>query len=125
VHPGNPCAGPDGDGNCSESCNETDDNCLAPDVDGSSCNDGDACTTGDSCSSGLCSGTNADCTATTTTLPEALCGDANDDGKITAGDALLTLRTAVGTASCLKPLCDYTGDNKVTAADALAILRRA
>jgi hypothetical protein len=56
-------------------------------------------------------------------LPEFLCGDANEDGEITAGDALLTLRTAVGAASCLKSLCDYTGDGNVSAGDALAILR--
>jgi hypothetical protein len=56
-------------------------------------------------------------------LPGILCGDANSDGEITAGDALLALRAAVGAASCLKSLCDYTGDDQVTAADALAILR--
>jgi len=123
VHPGDPCAGPDGDANCNETCNEVADNCFAPDPNGSDCNDGDACTADDSCSGGSCSGTNAVCTTTTTTLPEALCGDANDDGTIAAGDALLTLRTAVGTASCLKTLCDYTGDGNVTVADALAILR--
>lgn len=55
----------------------------------------------------------------------ALCGDANGDGTITAGDALFTLRSAVGTAICPLTACDYTGDDKITASDALAILRKA
>jgi hypothetical protein len=64
-------------------------------------------------------------TTTTTTMPEPLCGDANGDEKITAADALIALRTAVGSASCPVSVCDYTGDDKVAASDALAILRRA
>ncbi len=62
---------------------------------------------------------------TTTTLPEQLCGDANGDGKLTAADALIALRTAVGSASCPVSACDYNGDDKVAASDALAILRKA
>ncbi|MFN2375386.1 MAG: dockerin type I domain-containing protein, partial [Candidatus Binatia bacterium] len=54
-----------------------------------------------------------------------LCGDANGDGTITAGDALFALRSAVGTAICPLAACDYTGDDKITASDALAILRKA
>ncbi len=57
VHPGNPCPGPDGDGNCSESCNEATDSCTAPDPDGSGCNDGDSCTVTDVCTAGACGGT--------------------------------------------------------------------
>src|SRR6185436_5834405 len=34
VHMGNPCAGPDGDADCAESCNEAVDDCLAPDPNG-------------------------------------------------------------------------------------------
>jgi hypothetical protein len=55
VHAGNPCPGPDGDGNCSESCNEAADNCTAPDPNGSSCNDGLFCDGADTCSAGSCS----------------------------------------------------------------------
>jgi len=62
---------------------------------------------------------------TAVALAAHVCGDANDDGNITAGDALTTLRTAVGTATCPMTICDYTGDGKITASDALAILRRA
>jgi hypothetical protein len=61
------------------------------------------------------------------TLPSpasALCGDANNDDKVTAGDALAALRTSVGSGDCPLELCDYTGDDNVTASDALAILRK-
>ena len=51
------------------------------------------------------------------------CGDATGDGKITAGDALKTLRVAVGSGTCPEKFCDYTGDGQITASDALAILR--
>ncbi len=53
-HAGNPCDGPDGDGNCSESCDEATDSCTAPDPNGSVCDDGNDCTTGDSCDGGSC-----------------------------------------------------------------------
>lgn len=62
---------------------------------------------------------------TTTTMPAPLCGDANGDDKVTAADALVALRTAVGSASCPLSACDYNGDDKVAASDALAILRKA
>ena len=54
VHPGNPCPGADGDGNCSETCNETADNCAGADPAGSACNDGLACNGVDTCSGGNC-----------------------------------------------------------------------
>jgi hypothetical protein len=54
-----------------------------------------------------------------------LCGDANADDSVTAPDALQTLRTSVGTASCELWLCDFNGVGGVTAADALVILRTA
>ena len=43
MHAGNPCPGPDGDGNCAESCNEAADNCTAADPNASACNDGVFC----------------------------------------------------------------------------------
>ncbi len=55
VHTTNPCAGPDGDGNCSETCNEAADACNAPDPNGSACNDGLFCNGADTCSGGTCS----------------------------------------------------------------------
>jgi len=63
-------------------------------------------------------------TTTTTTIPvETICGDANDDGNVVAGDALIALRAAVGSDECELPLCDTDDNGSVTAADALAILR--
>ncbi len=56
-------------------------------------------------------------------------GDANDDGKITASDALLYLRYAVGqdiSPYHLDPVSDdVTCDGKITASDALKVLRKA
>ncbi|MFN2376641.1 MAG: hypothetical protein ABR538_08895, partial [Candidatus Binatia bacterium] len=128
-HVGDPCPGADGDGNCAESCNEGADSCSASDENGSACNDGSPCTIGEVCTAGACSadtGLLDGCEpTTTTTLAETMCGDANGDGKITAGDALTALRTAVGTAECSVAICDYSGDGKVAASDALAILRTA
>ena len=54
IHAGDPCPGPDGDGNCAESCNETTDTCTAPDPDGSTCVDGLFCNGADTCSGGTC-----------------------------------------------------------------------
>jgi len=55
----------------------------------------------------------------------AVCGDFNGDGRLTASDALGTLRVAVGLGTCGLSVCDYTGDGKLTAADALSTLRAA
>jgi hypothetical protein len=55
-HTGDPCPGPDGDGNCAESCDEGSDTCTAPDPDGSSCTDGTFCNGADTCSGGACAG---------------------------------------------------------------------
>jgi len=81
VHAGSPCAGPDDDADCRESCDEARGACDAPDPAGSACgagdsacteeacdgagtcvatprdgpcDDGDACTHGDGCADGLC-----------------------------------------------------------------------
>ena len=40
VHPGDPCDGPDGDGDCSETCDEGVDDCTGNDPVGVSCDDG-------------------------------------------------------------------------------------
>jgi len=57
--------------------------------------------------------------------PQTTCGDAVGSASITAADALIALRTAVGTATCKLCLCDANGSGGVTAADALLILKRA
>jgi trimeric autotransporter adhesin len=55
-HAGNPCPGPDGDGDCAESCDEAGDLCTAPDADGSACVDGAFCNGVDTCTGGVCAG---------------------------------------------------------------------
>jgi MYXO-CTERM domain-containing protein len=55
-HAGSPCPGPDGDGDCTESCNENADDCSYFDPNGSSCSDGSACTQVDTCQNGACAG---------------------------------------------------------------------
>ncbi|MDX2170107.1 MAG: hypothetical protein SF182_23755 [Deltaproteobacteria bacterium] len=59
-HAGDPCPGADGDGNCAESCDETADNCAAPDPNGSSCTDGLFCNGTDTCSAGACAAHSGD-----------------------------------------------------------------
>jgi cysteine-rich repeat protein len=54
IHVGDPCPGPDGDGLCSESCNEGASNCTAADPNGSSCTDTNPCTALDICAAGSC-----------------------------------------------------------------------
>lgn len=63
-------------------------------------------------------------TTTTTLVPcPAICGDASLDGTISATDALIALRSAVGQVSCALCICDVNDSGSVTATDALAILR--
>jgi len=73
VSPGSPCPGPDGDYDCSETCNEATDDCSANDPNGSAC-------LGGTCSSGICVG-----------IPtETICDDGLDndaDGTIDCDDS--------------------------------------
>ena len=56
VSPGDPCPGPDGDDDCSETCDETADDCVGNDPDASACDDGLYCNGADTCdASGGCS----------------------------------------------------------------------
>jgi len=54
--------------------------------------------------------------------PPPLEGDLNRDRKVTAADALIALRMAVGAVPTIDE-ADMNGDNKVTSIDALAILQ--
>lgn len=55
VGTGNPCPGPDGDGDCSETCNEAADACTGNDASNTPCSDGLFCTGGDVCNgAGAC-----------------------------------------------------------------------
>lgn len=63
----NPCAGPDGDANCAESCDEALQNCFGNDPGGTSCSDGTFCNGAETCNgAGAC---------LAGTLP---CGDISD-----------------------------------------------
>lgn len=99
--------------------------------DGDICTD-DACDGAGACDHVFDAGNDPSCeqatttTVTTTTLaPGPVCGDANGDGEILASDALLALRTAVGTGSCEACLCDVNSSGEILASDAQAILRAA
>ncbi len=65
----------------------------------------------------------------TTNAASALWGDANGDGKVTTGDALIVLRVAAGIEDNLsaeaKRLCDVNEDGFITLFDARKILRSA
>ncbi|RMF19626.1 MAG: hypothetical protein D6760_12950, partial [Deltaproteobacteria bacterium] len=57
-----------------------------------------------------------------------LCGDANDDARVTATDALAVLKTAVGSGDCGgldTCICNVDAASNVTATDALMVLKNA
>ncbi|HYC57910.1 MAG TPA: dockerin type I repeat-containing protein [Candidatus Binatia bacterium] len=63
---------------------------------------------------------------TSTTVVENQCGDANGDGSITASDALVALKAAVGgDGNCALDRCDADGNGAISASDSLRILRKA
>ena len=53
----------------------------------------------------------------------AICGDFNDDGRISAIDALGLLMTAVGAGDCAAERCDIDGNGSISATDALKALK--
>ncbi|HXC52900.1 MAG TPA: dockerin type I repeat-containing protein [Candidatus Limnocylindrales bacterium] len=52
-----------------------------------------------------------------------VCGDATGDGVIASSDALVALRTAVGTSTCEPSRCDANASGAITATDASTILK--
>ncbi len=58
---GDPCAGADGDADCSESCDEAANTCTGADPNGASCDDGLFCTVTDTCNAGACTGADNPC----------------------------------------------------------------
>ncbi len=122
---GDPCRGSDGDGDCSESCDEGNDSCTGRDPDGSVCDDGLYCNGTDQCASGTCTAhagdpcpgvdADADCSesceettddCTAFDAPGAAC----DDGKFcTRIDACTQAGTCEGTATPC-PGADGDGD---------------
>src|SRR5207253_915743 len=116
-HVGNPCPGADGDGDCSESCLEAQDNCNGNDPEGAVCNDGNSATFNDKCNTGLCVGGTSN----------SICGDADGNGTLNATDALKVLKAAVGQSGNVCPLylCDTDANGLVQAGDSLRILKKA
>jgi hypothetical protein len=59
---GDPCLArvDDGDGDCSESCDEARDECAAPDPDGAECDDGSFCNGSETCTAGTCGNSTGD-----------------------------------------------------------------
>jgi len=60
--------------------------------------------------------------ATVPCTSAASCGDATEDGTVTASDALFALSASVGARACDGCRCDADGNGSVTASDALRIL---
>jgi hypothetical protein len=54
-----------------------------------------------------------------------ICGDGSGDAAISASDALIALRAAVGSGSCAVCVCDVNDSGSTNATDALIILRKA
>lgn len=58
-------------------------------------------------------------------IQAVLCGDANLSDTLTAGDALVVLKTAVGSSKCDACICDANDSESITASDALLVLKKA
>jgi len=58
--------------------------------------------------------------------PQDICGDVDQDGDVTASDALAILQVAIGLgADCRYSQCDTDGDNMIVATDAIRTLQSA
>lgn len=153
MHAGTPCPGPDGDGNCAESCDEASSSCTAPDANRTSCDDGLFCDGADECSNGACSqhaGTpcaeadgDSNCSETCDESGKS-CAASDADGSFcddgdscTVDDACLggacagdpsTVPGCIATTTTTLPesICgDANGDGRITSVDALRTLRAA
>ncbi len=58
-------------------------------------------------------------------VEESVCGDANSDSNLAAGDALIVLNVAVGNGSCELCRCDVNGNGDIQTGDALLALKAA
>lgn len=56
---------------------------------------------------------------------QAACGDPNGDGKVSAADALFTLRASVGQITCDLDVCDVDSNGRINVTDALKVLKSA
>jgi len=77
---GDPCPGPDGDADCSETCDEAADSCTANDTPATSCDDGFVCTPTDTCdANGNCLGSGSVCGDGVVCGGDEICDDNNTD----------------------------------------------
>jgi trimeric autotransporter adhesin len=114
-HPGDPCPGPDLDGDCAESCDETNDLCTGNDPNGSACNDSEFCNGPDLCSGGTCtvhtgdpcpgSDADSDCSES--------CDEALDDCNADDGDGAACIDGVFcnGADTCSAGSCDDHAGN--------------
>jgi hypothetical protein len=122
-HSGSPCAGGDGDADCSESCDENSESCNADDPDGSSCDDATFCNGDDDrCTGGVCTGsgllacdddnscTTDACNEAADTCTHQLLGDgtACDDRDLCTLDDLCAAGVCTGYDVLLRELCPWT-----------------
>lgn len=108
VGAGNPCPGADGDGDCSEQCNEAADACTGNDAPGSACSDGLFCTSGDTCNgAGACIGGanpcpgadgDSDCSESCNEAADACTG--NDPGGTDCGACRTCSNGTCGASDC-------------------------
>jgi hypothetical protein len=121
LHTGSPCAPPDGDGNCSESCNEAADACSGADPNGSACNDGLFCNGADTCADGVCGGHTGDpCPGADSDLDcSETCSEAADacTGNDPTGSACEDGLACNGSDSCIAGLCNQHSGSVCPGAD--------
>ncbi|MEO8604390.1 MAG: hypothetical protein ABI629_17585, partial [bacterium] len=140
AHAGSPCAGPDGDADCRESCDEAARTCEAADAPGSSCaadaspctddvcdaagacahmprsgdcDDGDACTLHDVCAAGLCQAGAAACDA---------CQSCDAAGSCSGAVCTPTPLAPTPTATPSPCAGDCSADGRVTVNEAVTLV---
>jgi hypothetical protein len=112
---GDPCPGPDNDGDCQESCDETTDTCTANDQNYSSCDDGQYCNGTEECLSGTCTNSSGDpCTGPDGDANcQESCNESTDSciGNDLDGSPCSDGSFCNGTESCTAGVCvSSTGD---------------
>jgi MYXO-CTERM domain-containing protein len=114
---GDPCDGPDGDGDCAESCDEGGDSCTANDTDASACDDGLYCNGTETCTAGVCGGSTGDPCAATIADGDADCAEACDESGDSCsanepdGTSCDDGEACNGSDECLNGSCDVHADS--------------
>ena len=106
---GEPCPGPDGDDNCTESCDEQLDSCTAPDPDGAPCAGDGECRLG-KCALPAGSPCSDDVTCLIGYCTGGVCCSSNDCGAYRCGSDGVCLHVCTSTADCIEGLsCSAEG----------------